>query len=104
MGLCARIRAASAGASGGAEKLSVGLEGGRGRQRDDRGHGGTRGMDQIKDREADILEVLYFHVVFTVPEEVGVIAYQSKAVVASAGPSPAVLQRRDSRPRTADPE
>jgi hypothetical protein len=35
----------------------------------------------IKDREADILDVGYYHVVFTVPEEVAAIAYQNKAVV-----------------------
>src|SRR5438552_4264385 len=33
----------------------------------------------IKDREADILETEYFHVVLTVPEEVAVIAYQNRA-------------------------
>src|SRR5216684_7487579 len=35
----------------------------------------------IKDREAEILPVPYFHVVFTVPDQVAVIAYQNKAVV-----------------------
>src|ERR1700738_4900632 len=35
----------------------------------------------IQDREADILDVGYYHVVFTVPEEVAAIAYQNKAVV-----------------------
>jgi hypothetical protein len=35
----------------------------------------------IRDREAEILHVPYFHVVFTVPDEVAVIAYQNKAVV-----------------------
>ncbi len=35
----------------------------------------------IEDRQAEILEVPYFHVVFTVPEEVAAIAYQNKAVV-----------------------
>ncbi|GFM28760.1 IS91 family transposase [Novosphingobium sp. PY1] len=32
-------------------------------------------------READLLEIPYFHVVFTVPAEVAAIAYQNKAVV-----------------------
>lgn len=32
-------------------------------------------------READLLQVPYFHVVFTVPAEVAAIAYQNKAVV-----------------------
>jgi Putative transposase/Transposase zinc-binding domain len=35
----------------------------------------------IKDRQAELLEVPYFHVVFTVPEEVAAIAYQNKEVV-----------------------
>jgi hypothetical protein len=35
----------------------------------------------IEDREAEILPVPYFHVVFTVPDQVAVIAYQNKAVV-----------------------
>jgi hypothetical protein len=35
----------------------------------------------IEDREAEILPVLYFHMVFTVPDQVAVIAYQNKAVV-----------------------
>ena len=35
----------------------------------------------IKDREAEILDTQYFHVVFTVPEEVAVIAYHNQAVV-----------------------
>jgi hypothetical protein len=35
----------------------------------------------IEDRQAEILPVPYFHVVFTVPDQVAVIAYQNKAVV-----------------------
>lgn len=35
----------------------------------------------IEDRQAELLEVPYFHVVFTVPEEVAAIAYQNKEVV-----------------------
>ena len=35
----------------------------------------------IKDREAEILDTEYFHVVFTVPQEMGVIAYQNQAVI-----------------------
>ena len=34
----------------------------------------------IKDRQAELLEVPYFHVVFTVPEEIAAIAFQNKAV------------------------
>ena len=35
----------------------------------------------IENREAEVLECEYFHVVFTVPEEIAAIAYQNKAVV-----------------------
>jgi Putative transposase/Transposase zinc-binding domain len=35
----------------------------------------------IQDRQAELLEVPYFHVVFTVPEEIAAIAYQNKSVV-----------------------
>lgn len=35
----------------------------------------------LEDRQADLLPVDYFHVVFTVPEEVAAVAYQNKAVV-----------------------
>ena len=35
----------------------------------------------LANREADLLPVGYFHVVFTVPAEVGAIAYQNKAAV-----------------------
>ena len=35
----------------------------------------------IQDRQAELLEVPYFHVVFTVPEEIAAIAYQNKEVV-----------------------
>ena len=35
----------------------------------------------LANREADLLPVGYFHVVFTVPAEVGTIAYQNKAAV-----------------------
>jgi hypothetical protein len=35
----------------------------------------------IEDREAEVLDCEYFHVVFTVPEEVAAIAYQNKRVV-----------------------
>ena len=37
----------------------------------------------IKDRQEELLEVSYFHVVFTVPEEIAAIAYQNKEVVYS---------------------
>jgi hypothetical protein len=35
----------------------------------------------LDDRQADLLPVPYFHVVFTVPEEIAAIAYQNKVVV-----------------------
>jgi hypothetical protein len=35
----------------------------------------------IEDRQSELLECPYFHVVFTVPEEIGAIAYQNKEVV-----------------------
>jgi hypothetical protein len=35
----------------------------------------------LENRQADLLPVDYFHVVFTVPEEIAAIAYQNKAVV-----------------------
>ena len=35
----------------------------------------------IEDRQAELLEVPYFHVVFTIPDEIAAIAYQNKRVV-----------------------
>ena len=35
----------------------------------------------LEDRQADLIAVDYFHVVFTLPEEIAAIAYQNKAVV-----------------------
>jgi Putative transposase/Transposase zinc-binding domain len=35
----------------------------------------------IEDRQAELLEVPYFHVVFTIPEEIATVAYQNKRVV-----------------------
>ena len=35
----------------------------------------------IEDRQSELLEVPYFHVVFTVPEEIAAIAYQNKKLV-----------------------
>jgi hypothetical protein len=35
----------------------------------------------IEDRQSELLEVPYYHVVFTVPEEIATIAYQNKEVV-----------------------
>ena len=35
----------------------------------------------LEDRQAELLDTQYFHVVFTVPQEIAVIAYQNKAAV-----------------------
>ena len=35
----------------------------------------------VEDRQAELLDTQYFHVVFTVPEEIAAIAYQNKEVV-----------------------
>ena len=35
----------------------------------------------LADRQAELLDVPYFHVVFTVPEEIAVIAFQNQTVV-----------------------
>ncbi|MBV8456230.1 MAG: IS91 family transposase, partial [Acetobacteraceae bacterium] len=35
----------------------------------------------LEDRQAELLHTSYFHVVFTVPDEIAVIAFQNKAVV-----------------------
>jgi hypothetical protein len=40
---------------------------------------------EVAAREADLLPVGYFHVVFTLPAEISPIAYQNKAVLAGAG-------------------
>lgn len=40
-------------------------------------------MQWIQDRQSELLDCEYFHVVFTVPEEIAAIAYQNKEVVYS---------------------
>jgi hypothetical protein len=42
---------------------------------------GAAARDWLADREADLLPVGYFHLVFTLPAEIAPIAYQNKAVV-----------------------
>ena len=42
---------------------------------------GAAAQDWLTAREADLLPVAYFHVVFTLPAEISPIAYQNKAVV-----------------------
>ena len=42
---------------------------------------GAAARDWLAARQADLLPVGYFHVVFTLPAEIGPIAYQNKAVV-----------------------
>jgi hypothetical protein len=41
----------------------------------------AQAREWMADREADLLPVPYFHVVFTLPAEIGDIAYQNKAVI-----------------------
>jgi hypothetical protein len=43
--------------------------------------GGAAARDWLAAREADLLPVGYFHLVFTLPDEIAGIAYQNKAVV-----------------------
>ena len=45
---------------------------------------GAQAREWMADREADLLPVPYFHVVFTLPVEIGDIAYQNKAVIYDA--------------------
>jgi hypothetical protein len=42
---------------------------------------GAAAEDWLAAREADLLPIAYFHVVFTLPAEIAAIAYQNKAVV-----------------------
>ena len=42
---------------------------------------GAQARDWMKTREAELLDVPYFHVVFTLPSAIGDIAYQNKAVI-----------------------
>jgi len=35
----------------------------------------------MKERKSELLNVLYFHVVFTLPAQIAAIAYQNKAVI-----------------------
>jgi hypothetical protein len=42
---------------------------------------GTAARAWLEARQADLLEVEYFHVVFTLPQQIAAVAYQNKAVV-----------------------
>ena len=42
---------------------------------------GSAAREWLEEREAELLPVPYFHVVFSLPAEIGDIAYQNKAVV-----------------------
>jgi hypothetical protein len=42
---------------------------------------GAQAREWMEAREADLLPVPYFHIVFTLPAEIGDIAYQNKAVI-----------------------
>jgi hypothetical protein len=45
---------------------------------------GAQAREWMADREAELLPVPYFHVVFTLPAEIGDIAYQNKAIIYDA--------------------
>ena len=42
---------------------------------------GSQALAWMAERKAELLQVPYFHIVFTLPAEVGAIAYQNKAVI-----------------------
>ena len=42
---------------------------------------GSQALAWMKQRKSELLDVPYFHVVFTLPGRIGTIAYQNKAVV-----------------------
>jgi Putative transposase/Transposase zinc-binding domain len=42
---------------------------------------GSQALAWMEDRKAELLQVPYFHIVFTLPAEIGAIAYQNKAVI-----------------------
>jgi hypothetical protein len=42
---------------------------------------GSQALAWMEDRKADLLQIPYFHVVFTLPAEIGAIAYQNKAAI-----------------------
>jgi Putative transposase/Transposase zinc-binding domain len=42
---------------------------------------GAQALEWMKAREAELLPVPYFHIVFTLPAAIGAIAYQNKAVI-----------------------
>jgi hypothetical protein len=48
---------------------------------------GAAARDWLAEREADLLPVPYFHLVFTLPAAIADLAYQNKAVIYDACPS-----------------
>ena len=42
---------------------------------------GSQARQWLEARTAELLEVPYFHIVFTLPPKIGAIAYQNKAVI-----------------------
>src|SRR5262249_22789539 len=42
---------------------------------------GSQALAWMEDRKAELLQVPYFHIVFTLPTEIGAIAYQNKASI-----------------------
>ena len=42
---------------------------------------GSQALAWMAERKAELLQIPYFHIVFTLPAEMGAIAYQNKAVI-----------------------
>jgi hypothetical protein len=42
---------------------------------------GNQALAWMEDRKAELLQIPYFHIVFTLPAQIGAIAYQNKAVI-----------------------
>jgi Putative transposase/Transposase zinc-binding domain len=42
---------------------------------------GSQALAWMEERKAELLQIPYFHIVFTLPAEIGAIAYQNKAVI-----------------------
>jgi len=51
---------------------------------------GSQALTWMQERKAELLQVPYFHIAFTLPAEIGAIAYRNKAVRAPALPCPMV--------------
>ena len=58
---------------------------------------GAAAKDWLAARQADLLPVGYFHLVFTLPAEIAPVAYQNKAVVFQSGSANSALAGRTAR-------